>query len=117
MAPQSKAHIRAANKYNHSNYDRININVLKGERDRLKALAAAQGKSLNQYVVDAIDAADNQEELLKAYEIVCNDLLDDRNPPLTGETMSEWYLQMAREQIKQQHKSVTISNDSEKDGE
>jgi len=59
--PQSKAHIKAANKYNHSNYDRININVPKGERDRLKAVAAAQGKSLNQYVTDAIDAAEQPE--------------------------------------------------------
>lgn len=55
----SAAHGRASNKYNASHYDRISLQVLKGERDRLKAVAAVQGKSLNKYITDAIDAAEN----------------------------------------------------------
>lgn len=52
---QSKAHIRAANKYNHNTYDRININVPKGRRGELHAAAQAAGQSLNQFITDAID--------------------------------------------------------------
>ena len=35
------------NQYNSSHYDRIQLVVPKGEKDRLKRLAASQGVSLN----------------------------------------------------------------------
>ena len=38
------------NKYNSCHYDRINLFVPKGEKDRLKLMAAAQGISLNEYI-------------------------------------------------------------------
>ena len=56
MSPQTKAHIRASNKYNQKAYDRININVKKGRREEIKAFAESKGKSLNQYIVDLIEA-------------------------------------------------------------
>jgi len=54
MSPQSKAHIKASNKYNTKAYDRININVKKGEREKIKAYAESKGKSLNTYVTGLI---------------------------------------------------------------
>lgn len=47
---QSQAHIKASNKYNAKAYDRINVNVKKGEREKIKAHAEAQGLSLNGYI-------------------------------------------------------------------
>lgn len=59
----TKAQTRASNKYNAKSYDRIAIQVKKGERDRYKALAARLGLSVNalfvqsveQYISDHID--------------------------------------------------------------
>lgn len=47
---QSKAHQKASNKYNAKAYDRINVNVKKGERDKIKAYAESKGLSLNAYI-------------------------------------------------------------------
>ena len=55
MSPQTKAHIKASNKYNQKAYDRININVKKGRREEIKAYAESKGKSLNQYILDLIE--------------------------------------------------------------
>ena len=55
MSPQTKAHIKASNKYNAKAYDRININVKKGEREKIKAYAESKGKSLNQYITELIE--------------------------------------------------------------
>ena len=54
MSPQSKAHIKASNKYNAKTYERLNILVKKGERERIKAYAEAKGMSLNAYVTGLI---------------------------------------------------------------
>ena len=51
----SPAHGRASNKYNAAHYDSLRIQTAKGHREQLKRQAAAEGKSLNQYVLDAID--------------------------------------------------------------
>lgn len=53
--PQSKAHIRATNKWMSKNFDRITVLVKKGERDKLKAYAASQGMSLNAFVKYCIE--------------------------------------------------------------
>jgi predicted HicB family RNase H-like nuclease len=45
-------------KYNDKAYDRIVLSVRKGEKDKLKAKAESQSKSLNQYIVDKINAPD-----------------------------------------------------------
>lgn len=54
MSPQSKAHIKASNKYNAKTYERLNILVKKGERERIKAYAESKGLSLNAYVTGLI---------------------------------------------------------------
>lgn len=50
------ARTRASNKYNAKAYDRLNIVVPKGERERIKEYAASKGESLNSYVYKLITA-------------------------------------------------------------
>lgn len=45
---------RAKNKYNDKNYDRLNINVPKGDREMIQRAAAASGMSLNCFVTRLI---------------------------------------------------------------
>lgn len=47
---QSKAHIKATNKYNAKAYDRIAFQVYKGQRDKLKNYCQQQGISLNSLI-------------------------------------------------------------------
>jgi predicted HicB family RNase H-like nuclease len=51
-----------SNDYVAKAYDRLAVFVPKGRRTEIQALAAAQGKSLNQYVVDAIEAMESKSE-------------------------------------------------------
>ena len=53
--PQSKSHIKAVTKYNSENYDRLYPFVLKGRKAEIQAAADAQGESLNDFIVKAID--------------------------------------------------------------
>lgn len=46
---------RAQNKYIDKAYDRINLVVKKGKKDIIKAHAAAQGTSVNDFINRAID--------------------------------------------------------------
>ena len=46
----------ATARYNKKAYDRINIIVKKGQRQIIKDFAASQGKSLNRFVCDLIEA-------------------------------------------------------------
>lgn len=46
----------ATARYNKKTYDRINIIVKKGQRESIKNFAAQQGKSLNRFVLDAVEA-------------------------------------------------------------
>ena len=48
------ARVQANNRYGNKAYDRINIAVKKGEKERIQSYAAQQGKSLNAYIVEAI---------------------------------------------------------------
>lgn len=54
MSPQSKAHQKASNKYQAKAYDRINLLVKKGEREKIKEYAESKGLSLNAYVTGLI---------------------------------------------------------------
>ena len=50
----------ASARYNKKTYDRINIIVKKGQREIIKDFAAKQGKSLNRFVLDAVEAEMNR---------------------------------------------------------
>ncbi len=51
----SKAQMRANQRYREKAYDQINITVPKGTRDRWKAQAKAEGKSLAAFIVSHIE--------------------------------------------------------------
>ena len=56
MGKTSAAQIKAAQKWQAANVDRLSVVVPKGERDEIKAAAAAAGESVNAYIVAAIRA-------------------------------------------------------------
>ena len=50
----SDAQKRAVAKYNAANYDRVELRLVKGQKDVVKAHAEARGESLNAFVNRAI---------------------------------------------------------------
>ncbi len=53
----SDAQKEATARYNKKTYDRIEIKVKKGRKGLIFEHAAKQGKSVNQFIVELIDAA------------------------------------------------------------
>lgn len=51
----AKAQTRASNKYAAKAYDRIALQVKKGEKDKIKAHAEQRGESLNGFINRAIE--------------------------------------------------------------
>lgn len=59
--PASKAQQKAVNKYMAENYDRINLTVPKGKKEKIKEYAEARGESVNGFINRAIDEAMDEE--------------------------------------------------------
>lgn len=57
----SKAQQKAVNKYMAEKYDRINLTVPKGQRETIRAHAAAQGESVNGFLLRAIKQTMEQD--------------------------------------------------------
>lgn len=57
----SKARIRANNKYTSAHYDRINMALPKGSRKLIEACAKRHGESLNRYVCRVVLEAVREE--------------------------------------------------------
>ena len=57
----SDAQKEATARYNKKAYDRIDLIVKKGQRQIIKDFAAAQGKSLNRFICDLIEAEMNKD--------------------------------------------------------
>jgi len=55
MARYTEAQNKATQRYIKSNYDDIKVRVPKGARERYKAHAEAQGKSLNQLIIELLE--------------------------------------------------------------
>ena len=53
----TEAQGRATRKYRAKAYDRIEVQVPKGTRDRWRTLAEQEGKSLNAYIVSRVEGA------------------------------------------------------------
>lgn len=53
--PVSKKQQACVNRYNAKAYDRINLMVKKGDKEKIKAHAEAQGDSVNGFINKAID--------------------------------------------------------------
>ena len=54
MAKTSPAQQRAVHKYVKANYDRLELSVPKGEKDKIKEAAQAAGQSVNNYIYQAV---------------------------------------------------------------
>ena len=61
MARYSDAQKEATARYNKKSYDRIDVVVKKGQRQVIKDFAASQGKSLNRFILDAIEYQMNKD--------------------------------------------------------
>lgn len=53
--PTTKAQQRAVNKYMKENYDRVNLTLPKGTKDKVRAHAESRGESLNAFITRAIE--------------------------------------------------------------
>lgn len=53
----TEAQMKATRKYRAKTYDRIELQVPKGTRDRWRALAEQEGKSLTAYIVSRVEGA------------------------------------------------------------
>lgn len=53
----TEAQIRANNKYRNKAYDRVEVTVPKGTKERWRTLAEQEGKSLNAYIVSRVEGA------------------------------------------------------------
>lgn len=60
MSPASKAQQRAVAKYEKGNYDKFLVRVPKGQKEIIKQAAEKENKSLNGYVVEAIEEKMNK---------------------------------------------------------
>ena len=54
--------IKAVAKYNAKTYDDIKVRVRKGHREKIRTAADAKGESLNNYIVQAVDARMEREK-------------------------------------------------------
>lgn len=60
--PYTDAQKRATAKYNAKAYDRIEIKVKKGQKEVIQKRAEKQGKSLNSYIVDLLEADEKNQK-------------------------------------------------------
>lgn len=58
----SEAQKEATARYNKKAYDRISVVVPKGQRQALSDFAKKQGKSLNRFILDAVEAQMKNEK-------------------------------------------------------
>lgn len=58
----SDAQREATARYNKKTYDRINVVVPKGQRQKIAEFAARQGNSMNRFILDAIAREMEQSE-------------------------------------------------------
>ena len=61
MSPTSKAQQKAVHKYVKNNYDRVNLTLYKGYKDKIKIHAERQGETLNGFINRAISEAMERE--------------------------------------------------------
>ena len=59
----SKAQQKAVNKYMAANYDRVNLTVPKGSKDKIKAHADSIGESVNGFINRAIDETMERDKI------------------------------------------------------
>lgn len=60
--PYSEAQKRATMKYQAANYERLNLQLKKGTKEKWKDFANKQGISLNSYIVKLVEAEIEKEQ-------------------------------------------------------
>lgn len=60
MSAKTRAEVK--NRWNSKAYDRIVIVVKAGEKERMKSIASADGKSLNRWITEKIGAKVGKED-------------------------------------------------------
>ena len=94
MSPISKAQQEHVKKYMKKKYDRTLITVKKGELEAIKAAAAAEGESMNQYIITAVERRMAEE---KEDDEFCQNMLDryladpDKGEPVPIEKLAAKY--------------------------
>ncbi len=69
MSPTSKAQQKAVQKYIKNNYDRVNLTLYKGYKDKIKKHADKQGETVNSFINRAIaETMEREGEPLPAHE-------------------------------------------------
>ena len=78
----SEAQIRANNKYRNKTYDRVEVTVPKGTKERWRVLAEQEGKSLNAYIVSRVEGAyAHAEEIIDGSAPSTAPTQDPHKPP------------------------------------
>ncbi|MCM1024010.1 MAG: hypothetical protein NC395_08145 [Prevotella sp.] len=69
MSPISKAQQKAVHKYVKNNYDRVNLTVYKGYREKIRLHAEKNGETLNSFINRAIaETMEREGEPLPVHE-------------------------------------------------
>ncbi len=69
MSPTSKAQQKAVQKYIKNNYDRVNLTLYKGYKDKIKNHADRQGETVNGFINRAIaETMEREGEPLPVHE-------------------------------------------------
>ena len=70
--PKASTSWKVKAKYNNKNYDRILLICKKGQKEKIKALATKQGKSVSAFIMDLVnyEIKHSREHLQKTEKIV-----------------------------------------------
>jgi len=75
--PVSEAQMRASRKYDQKAYDRILVLFKKGEKDKIRAAAAIENKSVNGYITSTVMR--DVEEKITAEADGCSEKVQKEN--------------------------------------
>lgn len=117
----SKSQQKAVHKYVKANYDRMELTVPKGQKDTIKAHAAAQGESVNGFIGRAISEAMERDGSGSSSEVrrttqegigvsLIPELLEtaQRAAEATGETMEQFMKRAVVTQAERDHNSLRL---------
>ena len=86
----SKAQQNATNKWIAKAYDRINLTIPKGQKERIKAHADSQGESVNAFIFRAIsETIDKDLKQVTAQDIAEDTKMDGAYKPLSEQEFEE----------------------------
>lgn len=117
----SKSQQKAVHKYVKANYDRMELTVPKGQKDTIKAHAAAQGESVNGFIGRAISEAMERDGSGSSSEVrrttqegigvsLIPELLEaaQKAAEATGETMEQFMERAVVTQAERDHNSLRL---------